>query len=246
MLTIFPLSQDNMLGFTLDGEIDEAGMSRFLTAVEAKILTHGKLRLLGNIRNLGGWDSFQTFWKTMKAKKELWDKIEKYAILCDNSLITAATNSLDWVAPNMVIKTFKLSEGEIAHKWLGEPLPTREAKAIKFIDLGHTNILGLAVVGKMEPIDYEKFDYYLEDHARQYGKVKLFLEVVELDGISLRAIWEDLKTVAKHYKSLERVAFVGDQAWLKGSAKFSDLITPGLDIAAFGSTERQRAINWLL
>ena len=37
MVTVFPLSQDNMLGFTLDGEVDEPGMRKLLMAVEAKV-----------------------------------------------------------------------------------------------------------------------------------------------------------------------------------------------------------------
>lgn len=246
MLTIFPLSQANMLGFTLDGEIDEAGIRKFTTAMEAKVLTHGKIRLLGNIKNVGGWDTFQTFWSTLKNKKELWDKIEKYAILTDNVVIEKATDTFDWLTSSMEIKTFKLSEGEVAHQWLAsEATQPKEAKALKFVDLGHPNLLGLAIVDKMEVADYEKLNYHIEDHAQQYGKVKLYLEIVQLKGISFRALWEDIKTSVQHYNTLERVAIIGDQGWLKASVKVGDVLTPGLDLAAFGSEERQRAIAWL-
>ncbi len=71
MISVFPLSQSNLLGFTLDGEVDDEGMRKLLMAVEAKVITHGKLRLLGNIKNIGGFQDFQTFWKLLKAKTEL-------------------------------------------------------------------------------------------------------------------------------------------------------------------------------
>lgn len=248
MLTIFPLSQPNMLGFTLDGEIDEAGMRKFTTAVEAKVLTHGKIRLLGNIKNIGGWDTFQTFWSTMKSKKDLWGKIERYAILTDNVVIEKATDTMDWFTNDMNVKTFQLSEGETAHQWLaGQPeaKEAKEAKALKFVDLGHPNLLGLAIIDKMEVIDFEKLNYYIDDHAGQYGKVRLYLEIVNLKGISFRALWEDIKTSVQQYGKLERVAIIGDQAWLKASVKVGDVLTPGLDLAAFGSEDRQRAIAWL-
>lgn len=248
MITIFPLSQPNMLGFTLDGEIDDAGMRKFTTAMEAKMLTHGKIRLLGNIKNIGGWDTFQTFWNTLKTKKDLWNKIEKYAILTDNIIIEKATDTMDWLTNDMEVKTFKLSEGETAHQWLAgkvAPQEPKEANALKLIDLGHPNLLGLAIIDKMEVADYEKLNYYLEDHAGQYGKVRLYLEIVNLKGISFRALWEDIKTSVQHYSTLERVAIVGDQAWLKTSVKLGDVLTPGLDLAAFGSEDRQRAIGWL-
>ncbi|PHI19590.1 hypothetical protein CEQ90_11995 [Lewinellaceae bacterium SD302] len=245
MLTVFPLSQDNMLGFTLDGDIDDSGVSLFVTAVEAKVLTHGKVRLLGNIKNIGGFDSFRTFWDTLRTKKELWDKIEKYALLSDSSILDSAVSNLSWLAAHIEIKTFKLSEGEAAHEWLKAPIALKESKALKFVDLGQDNLLGLAIVDKMEVADYEKFNYYVSDKVEQYGKVRLFLEIVDMKGVSLRALYEDLKTAIKHYGSIERMAIIGDQSWLKGSVKVSDLLTPGLDMAAFGTDERARAIDWL-
>lgn len=245
MLTVFPLSQDNMLGFTLDGEIDDAGISLFLTAVEAKTLTHGKIRLLGNIKDIGGFDSFRTFFDTLRAKKDLWDKIEKYALLSDSSILDTAINNLDWLASHMIIKTFKLSEGEAAHAWLKEDPAPKVSKALKFIEMAESNILGLAIVDKMEIADYDKFNYYLTDHVEKYGKAHVFLEIIDMKGVSLRALYEDLKTAIKHYSSIDRMAIIGDQSWLKGSVKVSDLFTPGLDMAAFGSDERQRAIDWL-
>lgn len=245
MLTVFPLSQGNLLGFTLDGEIDDQGINMFLTAIEAKILTHGKIRLMGNIKNIGGFDSFRTFWDTLRAKKDLWDKIEKYAILSDSGLLQTAIGNLDWLAGQMEIKSFKLSEGEIAHEWLMAPIELKESKALKFIELEASNILGFAIVDKMEIADYEKFDYLLEDHVEKYGKARIFLEIVDLKGVSLRAVYEDIKTAVKHYTSIERMAIIGDQSWLKSSVKVSDLLTPGLDMAAFGSDERQRALDWL-
>lgn len=246
MLSVFPLSQENMLGFTIDGEIDAAGMRRFLTAVEAKVLAHDKIRLLGNIKDIGGFDSFQTFWDSLKAKKELWEKIEKYAVLTDSKILKSTTNSLDWVAPHMVIKTFALNEGELAHQWLKEAIEKPDSQGIKIIDLAHHNLLGMAIVGKMEVADYEKISYHIQDLVEQHGKARIFLEIVELQGISFRALWEDLKASVKHYGDIERVAIVGDQSWLKASVKVGDLLTPGLDMAAFNASERQRAINWLL
>lgn len=246
MLSVFPLSQENMLGFTIDGEIDAAGMRRFLTAVEAKVLAHDKIRLLGNIKDIGGFDSFQTFWSSLKAKKELWEKIEKYAVLTDSAILKNTTNSLDWVAPHIVIKTFSLNEGELAHQWLKEAIDVPESEGINIIDLGHHNLVGIAIVGKLEVADYDKISYHIQDVAEQHGKARIFLEVVNLQGISFRALWEDIKTSVKHYGDIERVAIVGDQSWLKASVKIGDVLTPGLDMAAFNANERQRAINWLL
>ena len=245
MISVFPLSQSNLLGFTLDGEVDDEGMRKLLMAVEAKVITHGKLRLLGNIKSLGGFQDFQTFWKLLKAKTELWDRIEKYAILTDHGWLASLTESLDWLTPRMEVKTFQLSDGELAHEWLKlDPAP-ETSDAVKEIDLGDERLLGLAIIGKTNTADYDRINMLIEEQARKYGQARILLEIVTSSGFSGRSLLEDLKTSVKQYKNVERMAIVGGQSWLKTTVKLSDLLTPGLELAAFGTTERGRAIAWL-
>ena len=246
MVTVFPLSQDNMLGFTLDGEVDEPGMRKLLMAVEAKVVTHGKVRLLGNIKNVGGFASYQAFWNTVKAKRELWEKIEKYAILTDHGWLSTLSGGIDFLTPRMEVKTFALHEGELAHRWLkmDTEAPT-SSEGVRVVDLANERLLGLAIVGKLYPIDYDRINVLVEEKVRHHGKARLLIEVVNTEALSIRTLWEDLKASMKLYKDLERVAIIGDQSWLKTSVKLSDLLTPGLELAAFSSTEHQRAIAWL-
>ncbi|MEM6395523.1 MAG: STAS/SEC14 domain-containing protein [Bacteroidota bacterium] len=245
MITIFPLSEPNMLGFTIDGQIDDEGLQRFLLAIEAKVTTHGKVRLLGNIKNLGGWNNFKTLWSKRQMKTEYWDHIEKYAVLTDSDILSSITGSVDWFTSGLLIKSFPLSAGEEAHQWLAEPMPEEPPPALRQIELANTRLLGLAIVGKLTDKDYELLDMLIEDQRRDHGKARIYLEIVDLEGISFRAIWQDLKTTVKHYSHIERIAIVGDQGWLKATIKVSDLMTPGLDMQAFPTEDRQRAMNWL-
>lgn len=246
MISVFPLSQSNLLGFTLDGEVDDEGMRKLLMAVEAKVITHGKLRLLGNIKNIGGFQDFQTFWKLLKAKTELWDRIEKYAILTDKSWLASLTGSLDWLTPRMDVKTFGIDEGELAHEWLKlDPAP-EISEALKEIDLGTERLLGIAIIGKMDIADYDRLNTLIEEQAAKYGKARIMLEIVTSSGFSGKALMEDLKTSVKQYNNVERMAIIGDQSWLKTTVRLSDLLTPGLELSAFGTTERKRAISWLV
>lgn len=245
MISVFPLSQSNLLGFTLDGEVDDEGMRKLLMAVEAKVITHGKLRLLGNIKNIGGFQDFQTFWKLLKAKTELWDRIEKYAILTDKSWLASLSGSLDWLTPRMDVKTFGIDEGELAHAWLKlDPAP-ETSEALKEIDLGTERLLGIAIIGKMGIADYDRLNTLIEEQAAKYGQARIMLEIVTSSGFSGKALLEDLKTSVKQYKNVERMAIIGDQSWLKTTVRLSDLLTPGLELSAFGTTERKRAISWL-
>ena len=244
MISVFPLSQPNMLGFTLDGEVDDDGVRKLLIAVEAKVMTHGKLRLLGNVKNLGGFQSFQTFWDALKLKRDLWDKIEKYAILTDHDWLASITGSLHWLTPRMEIKTFRLSEGELAHAWLKLDPAGPKSEGLKLIDLGDSRLLGLAIIGKMTVADYDRINVLVQEQATKYGQARIMLEVVDTE-FSGQALLEDVKASIKNYKLVERVAIIGDQSWLKSTVKLGDLLTPGLDLAAFNTRERKRAVAWL-
>lgn len=248
MITIFPLSQDNMLGFTLDGEVDEEGMRKLLMAVEAKVITHGSVRLLGNIKNLGAFGSYQSFWKTLQGKKDLWSNIEKYAILTDHGWLSTLVEGVDYLTDHLDVKTFALNQGEIAHQWLKEMSETTDtgiSESIREIDLGDHRLLGIAITGKLRQADYDRLNVLIEEKVKHHGSAKLLLEVVSTEGITAKALWEDLKASFKLYGSLERVAIIGDQAWLKTSVKISDLLTPGLELAAFSTTDHKRAVAWL-
>jgi len=246
MISVFPLSQSNLLGFTLDGDVDDEGMRKLLMAVEAKVITHGKLRLMGNIKNIGGFQDFQTFWKLLKAKTELWDRIEKYAILTDHGWLASLSGSLDWLTPRIDVKTFALSEGELAHEWLKlDPAPAETSVSLKEIDLGDERLLGIAIIGKMGIADYDRLNVLIEEDAAKHGKARIMLEIVTSAGFTGKQLMEDLKTSVKQYKNVERMAIIGDQSWLKTTVRLSDLLTPGLELSAFGTTERKRAISWL-
>ncbi|SEQ82366.1 SpoIIAA family protein [Neolewinella agarilytica] len=244
MISVFPLSQPNMLGFTLDGEVDEEGIRKLLIAVEAKVITHGKLRLLGNIKNVGGFQSFQSFWKTLKTKKDLWDKIEKYAILTDHGWLASLTGSVDWLTPRMEIKTFSLADGELAHAWLKLDPMEESSEGLKEIDLGDERLLGLAIIGKMTTVDYDRINLLIEEQAGKYGQARVMLEVVSTE-FSGQALLEDIKSSIKNYKNVDRLAIIGDQSWLKTTVRLGDLLTPGLELAAFSTVERKRAVAWL-
>jgi hypothetical protein len=244
MVSVFPLSEPNMLGFTLDGEVNDDNLRKLLIAVEAKVLTHGHIRLLGNIKSVGGFQGFQTFWRLLKSKGELWDKIEKYAILTDHGWLATITGSIDWLTPRMDIKTFSLAEGELAHAWLKIDPAEKPAEAVKKFDLGDKRLLGLAIVDKMEVSDYDRINSLIDEQALEFGQARIMLEVV-YTGFSGQALLEDLKASIKNYSKVERIAIVGDQSWLKTTVKLGDLLTPGLDLAAFNTVERKRAISWL-
>lgn len=246
MITAFPLSQPSMLGFTIDGEVDDEGLRRLLLALEAKVAAHGRVRLLGNVKRIGSFESFESFGKLLRAKSGVWDHVEKYAILTDHDWLGMITSGVDWLTPRTEVRTFKLSEGEVAHQWLKlPPVVPPPAEGFREVDLADGHLLGIAIIGKLNVPDYDRLNSLIEEQVKKHGRAKLLIEIVDLGDLSFRTLLEDLRTGIRFYRKLDRVAFVGDQGWLRPSAALGDLILPGVEVAAFGTTDRGRAVAWL-
>ncbi len=245
MISTFPLRNDNLIGFTIDGTVDQAGLDKLIDLIEDRARAHDKIRLLANIRSVSGWDSLTTFWKNLRAKKELVGKIEKYALLSDSGWVKWMTGPVDWLFPGIEYRHFQLSEGEAAHTWLAALLSPEPPAALRRLDMAEDGVLGLAISGTMQPKDYETLNILLDTQVEAHGKAKLYLEIIDWEGINFRSLFEDFKTSLRYYAKIERMAVIGDQSWLKAATKISDLLTPGLEMQAFPTTDRKRAIGWL-
>ncbi len=246
MITAFPLSQGNMLGFTIDGEVDDEGMRRLLLALEAKVAAHGQVRLLGNVKKIGSFESFQSFGKLLRAKSDLWDKVEKYAILTDYGWLSSLTDGIDWLTPRMEVKTFALSEGELAHQWL-KLEPAREAHLgeIQEIDLGRPDLFGIAISGDMATIDYGQLDRFLAERISPANRNKVLIDLSRLQGLTIRSFGEFAKVAFRRIDNAERVAILTDIRYLKFGAKLTSLISSNDELVIFKPHELERAKGWL-
>ncbi|MDZ7617518.1 MAG: STAS/SEC14 domain-containing protein [Patescibacteria group bacterium] len=64
--------------------------------------------------------------------------------------------------------------------------------------------------------DYEQFVPKLESLIHQHGSLRCYCEIGNYQGVSLRAIWDELKFDVTHCNQIERCAVVGDstrQKW---------------------------------
>jgi hypothetical protein len=108
---------DNIVGFTLEGKIEEGEIEAIGKMMEEKLKTHDKVRMYAEIDNLKGYDSASAFFKDMKYTLKLWNKIEKAAIVADPKWIDNLTNLADLLTPGD-IKHFPPAEKTLAMQWL--------------------------------------------------------------------------------------------------------------------------------
>src|SRR5438270_6469725 len=87
------------------------------------------------------------------------------------------------------------------------------------------NLFEVELSGKISKEDYQRFVPLAEKLIRERGKLRLLVRMQDFDGWTLGSLWEDFKFDAKHFRDIERIAFVGDEAWEKGMSKLCKAFT---------------------
>jgi hypothetical protein len=105
-------------------------------------------------------------------------------------------------------------------------------------------ILVVQASGKLAKVDYEQFVPETERLIRKFGKIRVLFELHDFHGWEAAAVWEDLKFDVKHFKDIERLAFVGEKAWEHGMAVFCRPFTTA-KIQYFDRSQSAAARTWI-
>ncbi len=115
----------------------------------------------------------------------------------------------------------------------------------KILDFTKENLTALQVEGKVTKDDYEKLSALFEKNEREYDKQKLYFEIDKIEGITAKALWEDLKIYLTHVKNFEKVAIIGDSDMVKTLTKLSSPFISG-DVKFFNIREASKAKDWIM
>ena len=74
-------------------------------------------------------------------------------------------------------------------------------------------VFAMRVSGKLLHQDYQQFVPLVEKQIETHGGVRCYIEMIEFQGIELRALWDEIKFDVRHAWQIERFAIVGDRAW---------------------------------
>jgi len=119
---------------------------------------------------------------------------------------------------------------------------TATFKGIELVEEG--KFVNLKITGKLEKEDYEFFVPEIDQQIERYGKVNMLLELIDFQGWTAGAAWEDTKFGIRHFNNIERLAIVGDKAWEKGMAYFCKVFMTA-KVQYFDVSERDKAMTWI-
>lgn len=81
---------------------------------------------------------------------------------------------------------------------------------------------------------------------QRWGKVNVYLQIDNLDLVTLPALWEEFKQDVKHFNDFNRAAVVSDNSLLlKAAAAVTTTITPA-EVKHFPLEEKPDALRWAL
>jgi hypothetical protein len=108
----------------------------------------------------------------------------------------------------------------------------------------HGNVVDVTVTGRLTADDYERFVPEIERRIHEHGKVRVLFDMHDFHGWTSGALWEDIKFEARHFRDIERLAFIGERKWEAGMAAFCKPFTSAT-IRYFDRGEADEARQWV-
>jgi len=102
----------------------------------------------------------------------------------------------------------------------------------------------IRISGKLVKEDYHHFVPEVDRLVHEHGKLRMLVEMGELQGWTTGALWEDLKFDVKHFSDIERVAMVGEKKWQERMAHFCRPFTAA-KVRYFDHSQIESARQWL-
>jgi len=118
--------------------------------------------------------------------------------------------------------------------------PTNENYAISLNDF----FIELSIKGKLTHKEVKQFTEKIEEILKEYkiASINLLVDLREIKGIELKALWEDIQFVFKHIDTIKKVAILGDNKFEEYSINAMDKIIQ-IDLSYF--EDYSLAHKWL-
>jgi hypothetical protein len=104
--------------------------------------------------------------------------------------------------------------------------------------------IAVEVNGKVKKEDMEKLDKVIQEKFEDHGKFNVYAVVYEWDGVSFKAVAEEVKIDIKRWSQYAKMAVISDNKMLKGLTEASGYL-PGVKTKHFPLSEMEEAWGWI-
>lgn len=107
--------------FEVTDDIDQAGVENFINFLTNKAATNEKIKMIGVMESLPGFENFKTWVEMMTLKSKAIGVIEKYAVVTNQDWIEKIIPVGNFIAPGLPVKHFAMNQRDAAIEWLISP-----------------------------------------------------------------------------------------------------------------------------
>ena len=106
------------------------------------------------------------------------------------------------------------------------------------------SLICIKVFGKLTDSEYRNFIPRVESVINDFGSIKLYVDMLDMDGWEWRVAWDDFAFGIKHWNEFTKLALVGDKRWERFSAQVADKINKA-EVQFFSRQEIVKAMIWI-
>ncbi|MDN7243083.1 STAS/SEC14 domain-containing protein [Planococcus sp. N028] len=107
-----------------------------------------------------------------------------------------------------------------------------------------SSTIALEVNGKVKKEDMEKLDKVIQEKFKDHGKFNVYAVVHEFDGVTFKAMAEEVKIDIKRWNQYAKLAVISDNKSLKGLTEASGYL-PKVKTKHFPLGEMEEAWEWI-
>ena len=115
----------------------------------------------------------------------------------------------------------------------------------KILDLTNKDLIAISINGKVEKSDYDKILPLMDKTKKDFSKIRLYIQIDNVDGIEPKAFREDIKAYLKHFKDISKTAIVGESDWHKLWANLASPFISG-EVKFFPQGAIVEAKEWIM
>jgi len=116
---------------------------------------------------------------------------------------------------------------------------------LEIIDIGDDAVLACRIDGKIELDDIERLKTRVGEILESRDTIRVYVEVESLGGISIEALWEDLKLGFGNLSRFTHKAVVSEKKWMAKIASLANGWFPSIELRHFAPEEREAARAWI-
>ncbi len=105
-------------------------------------------------------------------------------------------------------------------------------------------LLEVQVSGRLAHEDCARFAPEFDQAVKEHGLVNVLCDMVDFQGLTPGALWDDIKLDLKHHGDVKKMAVVGDKQWEKWMTMCCRPFTAA-QVRYYDHSQMDEARNWV-